>query len=211
MVVLAVSSSVIPCKERPWTRATTGKGLTRSMTTGPELRTQPDLSGVCAEQMYGYIGSFHLDATPAVRGNSERRRESDGDRRPRSPTARPELRTWGKRGALQMCRLPNIGSLRFRHQHHPGLQRCEESVRITQACKGEGEWSTRSRSQTAGARAAMSSIRCMPPRACMSFQRGTYLALDSNQKVHALEVMATPSPQGGARPTADLERGELEG
>ncbi|KAJ7869237.1 hypothetical protein B0H13DRAFT_2670080 [Mycena leptocephala] len=133
MVILAVLSSVIQCTERTCTGTTTGDGLTCSMTAGPELPTQADLSGhegsgVCADQMYGYVGSFHLDTTPAVRGNSEHRRESDGDGRPRSPTARPELRTRRKRG---VHRLPNIGSLRFRHQHRPDLQRCEESVRAT--------------------------------------------------------------------------------
>jgi hypothetical protein len=39
------------------------------------------------------VRSFHLDTTPVVRGNSECRCESDGDGRPHSPTARPELCT----------------------------------------------------------------------------------------------------------------------
>ncbi|KAJ7899922.1 hypothetical protein B0H13DRAFT_2029193, partial [Mycena leptocephala] len=72
---------------------------------GEGINAGPEGSGVCADQMYGctHVGSFHLDTTPAVRGNSERRRESDGNGRPRSPTARPELRTRRKRGALQVC------------------------------------------------------------------------------------------------------------
>jgi hypothetical protein len=106
MVILAVSSYVIPCKERTCTRTTTGKGLTCSMTPGPELRTQPDLSGpegsgVCADQrtdvhvriplldssliLITAVGSFHLDTTPAVR------RERQCNKR----------RSWGRRSGVR--------------------------------------------------------------------------------------------------------------
>jgi hypothetical protein len=203
MVILAVSSSMIQCTERTCTGTTTGKGLTCSMTAGPSSALSPTSAApraaACAQTrctdvcvripplsldslliLITDVGSFHLDTTPAVPGISERWHESDGDGRPHSPTARPKLRTCGKRGALQMCTdgqyaahtiigldlslilSTDIGSLRFRHWHHPGLQRCEESLRATQGCNREGEWSTRSCSLTAGARAATRDVcfRC---------------------------------------------------
>ncbi|KAJ7802723.1 hypothetical protein B0H13DRAFT_2389397 [Mycena leptocephala] len=75
----------------------------------------------------------------ASRASAPQQAHSNGTGSMWSDRGGPSCALKGVACASDVHRLPNIGSLRFRHQHLPGFQRCEENVRATQARKGEGE------------------------------------------------------------------------
>ncbi|KAJ7817567.1 hypothetical protein B0H13DRAFT_2379548 [Mycena leptocephala] len=87
------------------------------------------------------IGASLLDiiiiptSSGASTASAQQQVHSNGTGRTRSDRGGPSCAFEEVACASDVHRLPNIGSLRFRH---PGLQRCEESVRATQARKGEG-------------------------------------------------------------------------
>ncbi|KAJ7870864.1 hypothetical protein B0H13DRAFT_2350245 [Mycena leptocephala] len=138
-----------------------------------------ECSGVCADRDR-YVESLRLDTIFRTSSGARRLRASARQR-------------WGWEAALPnyypmlgvsvrhiIPTSSDIGSLRFRHQHLPGFQRCEESVRATQARKGEGE---------------------------RKAERGC-LALDGKLEAYS-NTLAYRIPQG-ARHLADFERGELD-